>query len=148
MARIVIAEDSVHIRNVLAMWMSRHGHEVLSAPDGRVAHDLLRTNAVDLLIADVNMPEMDGIALARVAFSACPTLRRVFVVTSRCDQHEILVQLADPRVCVFPKPFSPSQLLREVERVVAKGQVTRAGMLGALRSTSGTAAQPEQGAQE
>lgn len=120
MALIVIAEDSLHIRNVLAMWMSRNGHKVLLAANGRVAHELLASNAADLLIADVNMPEMDGIELTHLAFETCPTLRRVFVVTSRCDQHEILMQLADSRVSVFPKPFSPSQLLREVDKVAAE----------------------------
>lgn len=119
MSQIVIAEDQAHIRTVLAMWMSRHGHEVLTAPNGHIALQTLRANPADLLITDVNMPEMDGIELTRVAFEACPTLQCVFVVTSRCDQHEILSQLADPRVLVFPKPFSPSQLLREVEQLAA-----------------------------
>ncbi|MFH1747154.1 MAG: response regulator [Planctomycetota bacterium] len=117
MALIVIAEDQAHIRNVLTMWMSRNGHEVLNAPNGRIALDTLKCHPAELLITDVNMPEMDGIELTAQAFDACPTLQRVFVVTSRCDQHEILTKLADPRVSVFPKPFSPSQLLREVEKV-------------------------------
>lgn len=119
MARLVIAEDQAHIRNVLTMWMTRNGHEVTGAPNGRVALEHLRMHPVDLLITDVNMPELDGIELTRQAFDACPTLRKVFVVTSRCDQHEILTKLDDLRVSVFPKPFSPSQLLRTVDAFVA-----------------------------
>ena len=119
MARLVIAEDQTHIRNVLMMWMTRNGHDVTGAPNGRIALEYLRTHPVDLLITDVNMPELDGIELTRQAFDACPTLRQVFVVTSRCDQHEILTELEDLRVSVFPKPFSPSQLLRAVDAFVA-----------------------------
>jgi len=133
MACIVIAEDSAHIRNVLAMWMARNGYEVLAAPNGREALKLLADHPVALLITDVNMPDVDGIALARQAFEACPSLRRVFVVTSRCDQHDILAQLSDPRVKVFPKPFSPSQLLREVEKIagtVAAGPTAPGGDQG------------------
>lgn len=118
MARIVIAEDQAHIRHVLVMWIRRHGHEVIEAPTGVAALSALRSGAVDLLITDVNMPELDGLELTRQAFDACPTLRGVFVVTSRCDQRDILDRLPDPRVRVFPKPFSPSQLVRDVENAM------------------------------
>ncbi len=115
MACIIIAEDQAHIRQVLKMWISRFGHEVIEAGTGAAALAALRARPADLLITDVNMPEMDGIELTQQAFRACPTLRRVFVVTSRCDQGAILARLTDPRVQVFPKPFSPSQLMKEVE---------------------------------
>lgn len=120
MARIVVAEDQAHIRHVLAMWLTRHGHEVVQAATGRAAYEALQGYAADLLITDVNMPEMDGITLAQAAYGACPSLRGVFVVTSRCDQGDIHEALADPRTHVFPKPFSPSQLMREVQAIVGE----------------------------
>ncbi|MBU0641572.1 MAG: response regulator [Planctomycetes bacterium] len=119
MAQIVIAEDQTHIRHLLAMWMSRHGHHVLEAATGAIALDALRANRIDLLITDVNMPQVDGVELAGRAFDACPGLRGVFIVTARCDQQDLLDQLSDPRIRVFPKPFSPSQLLHEVEDALA-----------------------------
>ncbi|MBK8915622.1 MAG: response regulator [Phycisphaerales bacterium] len=125
MALIVVAEDQSHIRHVLAMWMRKHGYEVLEASTGRAAYEQLTRVAADLLVTDVNMPEMDGIELAGKALASCPTLRGVVVVTSRCDQSDIVEQLRDPRVFVYPKPFSPSQLLREVEGIL--GQTAAAG---------------------
>lgn len=119
MASIVIAEDQPHIRHVMSLWLRKHGHAVIEVSNGVMALEALRGEKPDLLITDVNMPEMDGIELTRCAFGVCPTLRRVFVVTSRCDQSDILLQLCDPRVSVLPKPFSPSQLLHEVEKAVA-----------------------------
>ncbi len=139
MARIVIAEDQAHIRHVLSMWIKRHGHEVLEAATGRAALELLQRHPADLLMTDINMPEMDGLELSRQAFTACPTLRRVFVVTSRCDQRDILAQLSDPRVCVFPKPFSPSQLVRDVELAVGTGAGAAPAAQGA---TAGVTAGP------
>jgi CheY-like chemotaxis protein len=100
------------------MWIRRHGHDVVEASTGVAALRALQGGGVDLLITDVNMPEMDGIELTQKAFDACPSLRAVFVVTSRCDQRDILDRLADPRVSVFPKPFSPSQLVRDVEEAM------------------------------
>lgn len=115
MARIIIAEDEVHIRHILVLWIKRHGHDVIKAATGGAALRALREEEADLLITDVNMPEIDGIELTEQAFDVCRTLRAVFVVTSRCDQRDILERLSDPRVRVFPKPFSPSQLVRDVE---------------------------------
>ena len=115
MARIVIAEDEAHIRHILVLWIRRHGHEVIEAATGGEALQALRDHQADLLITDVNMPEIDGIELTEQAFDVCHSLRAVFVVTSRCDQRDILDRLTDPRVRVFPKPFSPSQLVRDVE---------------------------------
>lgn len=126
MALIVVAEDQAHIRHVLTMWMRKHGYEVLEAPTGRAAYEQLIRVSADLLVTDVNMPEMDGIELAGKALAACPTLRGVVVVTSRCDQSDIVEQLRDPRVHVYPKPFSPSQLLREVEAILGTTPATGA----------------------
>lgn len=119
MARIVVAEDHIHIRHVLVMWLGRHGHEAVEAANGRLALEALRAVGADVLITDVNMPEMDGLELTRAAFDACPTLRGIFVVTSRCDQREIIEQLHDPRIRVFPKPFSPSQLVKQVASLMS-----------------------------
>ena len=117
MARIVVVEDEAHLRNVLTMWLSRSGHDVIGAADGQIALECLRTQSVDMLVTDVRMPGIDGIELTRLATEICGTLRRVFVVTSVCDPQEVLSKLPDPRVRVFPKPFSPSALLREVDLV-------------------------------
>ncbi len=117
MARIVIAEDQAHIRHILMMWLGKHGHEVVEATNGRAALEALSKAPADLLITDVNMPEMDGIALTHRAFEVCPSLRHIFVVTSRCDQHEIVAQVEAHRVTVIPKPFSPKQLIKDVETV-------------------------------
>ena len=125
MARIIVAEDQAHIRRILVMWISRHGHEVIEAATGAEAIQALRDESVELLITDVNMPEVDGLEVAERAFDLCPGLRGVFVVTSRCDQQEIQDRLSDPRVRLFLKPFSPSQLMREVEAVVGEGAASR-----------------------
>lgn len=119
MATVLVAEDQVHIRHVLAMWLQRHGHRVIEACNGRIALDALASNHVDLLISDVNMPEMDGIELSKRAFDACPALRKILIVTSRCDQQEIVHQLDPLRTQMFPKPFSPSQLLKVVDAALA-----------------------------
>ncbi len=65
MATILIVDDSPTVRRVLGFTLRQNGHTVLSATNGQEALDLLLGTAVDLVIADVSMPEMDGIALLR-----------------------------------------------------------------------------------
>jgi CheY-like chemotaxis protein len=61
--RILIADDDADVRSVLARHLARAGYEVLEAADGRRCLEVLRTTPVDLVILDIYMPELDGIAV-------------------------------------------------------------------------------------
>ncbi len=63
--RILIVDDEVFIRTMLTRMIEPLQHQVLEAGDGEEALQLLRTNAVDLVISDLRMPRMDGFALLR-----------------------------------------------------------------------------------
>lgn len=123
MATIVLAEDDLHIIRVVSMWLKQHGHQVFEATNGKRALDLVSTHRPDLLITDVNMPVMDGLELVKTC--AAENLPQVGVVmlTSRCDQAEIIDALAGLKVVFHPKPFSPSRLVDEVEKMLQAGSV-------------------------
>lgn len=122
MATIVLAEDDVHIIRVVSMWLKQHKHQVLEAPNGKKALELVRMSRCDLLITDVNMPLMDGIELVRsCAAEGLPRLGTV-MLTSRCDQADIVDCLTGLPVVFHPKPFSPSRLVSEVEQLIRKAQ--------------------------
>jgi len=63
MARIMAVDDSAAIRGPLEAMISLHGHEVFMFEDGRQALEFARTDTVDLVITDLNMPEMNGMSL-------------------------------------------------------------------------------------
>ena len=63
--RILIVDDSPFARRVLREVLQGSGHEVLEAVDGQQALAIVEGHAVDLVIADVHMPAMDGLALVR-----------------------------------------------------------------------------------
>lgn len=63
MARILIADDDADVRSVLTRHLIGAGYEVLEAADGRRCLEVLRTTPVDLVILDIYMPELDGIAV-------------------------------------------------------------------------------------
>lgn len=60
---VVIADDDLEVAQALARVVRLLGHKTLVASNGREALDLLRANRVEVLLSDIDMPEMDGVAL-------------------------------------------------------------------------------------
>jgi two-component system cell cycle response regulator CpdR len=107
MARILIAEDEEPIRALCARALTGDGHQVLSAADGAEALDLIgrEEGRIDLLLADIQMPMMDGIALALAAARDHPDLT-ILLMTGFADQRERAHGLDALIHDVLKKPFS------------------------------------------
>jgi len=64
--KILLAEDSSSVRNMLALELEEHNFDVLTAHDGEEALDIVyKTNDISLIISDVEMPQTDGLALTK-----------------------------------------------------------------------------------
>jgi two-component system, cell cycle response regulator CpdR len=89
MARILVADDEEAIRNLLARALRQDGHEVMTACDGADALGLLvrENGAFELLLTDIRMPVMDGIALALAAARDHPAVT-ILLMTGYADQRE------------------------------------------------------------
>src|SRR5260221_11297122 len=79
MARILLAEDDDNMRVFLKRALERAGHQVSAVGDGESALTLAGDGGFDLLLADVVMPGIDGIELARRASALLPVLRMMFM---------------------------------------------------------------------
>jgi len=123
MATILVAEDDAHISRVVSMWLTQKGHRVLEAHNGVRALEMLRGGTIDILISDVNMPVMNGIDLVIIACREKLVGTGVILLSSRADQAGIRQALAGLKVTLRPKPFSPSGLARDVERMLADQSV-------------------------
>ena len=66
-ARILVVDDERSMRELLAIVLRREGYDVLLAENGRAAIDLLARESVDVLISDINMPDMSGVDVLRAA---------------------------------------------------------------------------------
>lgn len=64
-ARVVVADDEANARRMLEILLAKLGCEAISVPDGKAALEMLRCTPADLLITDLNMPEMGGLELLR-----------------------------------------------------------------------------------
>jgi two-component system cell cycle response regulator CpdR len=118
MARILLAEDDDSVRIFLARALRRAGHEVCDMPDGRQALAWVSEHPVDLLLADVVMPGLDGIELARRASDMWPHLRVIFI-TGFAAVALRESQTLPRETTVLAKPFHLRQLVDEIDRFLA-----------------------------
>jgi two-component system cell cycle response regulator CpdR len=111
MARILIAEDEEPVRARCAPALANDGHEVETASDGGDALDLIvrQEGRFDLLLIDIRMPIMDGIALALTAARDYPMLT-ILLMTGYADQRERAHGLDAIIHDVISKPFSVATL--------------------------------------
>ena len=118
MARILLAEDDETMREFLDRALSRAGHEVTAVADGLDAVPLLDHDGFDLLLADVVMPGMDGIDLAKIASHQKPGLK-VMLITGFAAVAMEARGVLDGQGKVLSKPFHLRTLVTEVEKMLA-----------------------------
>lgn len=118
MARILLVDDEDSVRSFLKRGLELDGHTVETACDGEDGLDLLitRNGAFDLLLTDVRMPLMDGIALAHAAQEHWPALT-ILIMTGYSDQHE-RAQSLENLAGILLKPFTLGELRAQVSRVL------------------------------
>jgi two-component system cell cycle response regulator CpdR len=118
MARILLAEDDDNLRIFLARALRRAGHDVHAVGDGDAALAWVSERPIDLLLADVVMPGLDGIELARRANDLWPELRVMFITgfaAVALRQRGVTRREA----AVLAKPFHLRQLVDEIDRFLA-----------------------------
>ena len=120
MARILLAEDQATLASLCARALAGVGHEVTTASDGSDALDLLvrEQGHFDLLLTDIRMPIMDGIALAVTAARDFPDLT-ILLMTGYADQRERAHGLDAVVHDVIPKPFTIAALRQVVDEALA-----------------------------
>ena len=121
MPRILIAEDEAHILRVLSMWLERHGYDVLGAANGAAALEILDNETVDMIISDMNMPGLDGLELVKAVREDRGLDVPFLLLTARCDQDKLASRLSPYGVRLYPKPFVPSRLVADIDRLLHAG---------------------------
>jgi two-component system, chemotaxis family, chemotaxis protein CheY len=120
---VFIVEDSRTMRSLVRTVLERDGYEVRESPDGRQALAALHSMSPDLVITDINMPEMDGITLLR-EIRKLPALHHtpVLILTTESDDEVKASARAAGATGWIGKPFHPDQLREVVARVLERGR--------------------------
>src|SRR6201989_3681661 len=120
MARILIADDEESMRMLVARAIAMDGHSIVTAQDGAEALEILarEEGAFDLLLSDIQMPVMDGIALALAAARDFPSTT-ILLMTGFADQRERASNLNAIAHDVITKPFSVADIRTAVADALA-----------------------------
>jgi len=120
MSKILIADDEDSMRQLVARAIAMDGHETVTAQDGAEALEILTRadGRFDLLLTDIQMPVMDGIALALSAARDFPDLT-ILLMTGFADQRERASNLNALVHDVVTKPFSVADIRTAVADALA-----------------------------
>lgn len=120
MSSVILAvDDSASMRQMVRFTLESAGYEVVQAADGVEALDYAKTSKCDLVLTDVNMPRMDGLALVRELrglsnYKGVPIL----VLTTEAGQDTKMQGKQAGATGWIVKPFNPEQLLATIQRVL------------------------------
>lgn len=111
--KVLVVDDDAHIRDVVSFTIRRAGFEVLEAADGREALQIAESDAPDLILLDILMPELEGI-------DVCRAIRRnsnvpILFLSSKDRVVDRVVGLDAGGDDYMTKPFSPRELLARVQ---------------------------------
>lgn len=117
-AHVLVAEDNPSVREFIVRCLTSVGHTVRPAADGQEALDILTKEKFDILVTDIVMPNVDGIALAMKAVRLFPDLRIVMI--SGYAQERMRAHNLDALVHkIIAKPFSLEEICEAVKNALA-----------------------------
>ena len=146
---ILVVDDEKQIVKVVKMYLEQAGFRVVTAYDGAAALAVFRHERPDLVVLDLNLPEMDGLDVCRAIRRESTT--PIIMLTARAEESDKLIGLEIGADDYIVKPFSPREVaarvrvvLRRVSGEVAPPHVLRSGdlLLDRERHTLQRGAQP------
>ncbi len=119
MARIVVADDDVDIRELVEFKLTTMGHEVVAVGDGAAAIEACRASKPDLAVLDVMMPGMSGLEAIRAIRADADLLDiPVILLTARAQETDVETGFDSGADDYVTKPFSPRELGSRVEALL------------------------------
>ncbi len=119
MGKILAVDDSASMRQMVSFTLKGAGYDVEQATDGVEALELAKSDQFDLVLSDVNMPNMDGITLTR-ELRSLPSYKftPILVLTTEAGGDKKQEGKSAGATGWIVKPFNPDQLLSTVKRVM------------------------------
>jgi DNA-binding response OmpR family regulator len=126
--RVLVVDDEAPLARLVAGYLTRDGFEVTVVGDGRAAVAAARTVDPDVVVLDLGLPGLDGLAVCRALreFSDC----YVLMLTARSEEHDKLGGLAAGADDYLTKPFSPRELVARVHVLLRRPRTPRAAPAG------------------
>lgn len=117
--RIMTVDDSSSVRQMLNFTLTRGGYDVVEAVDGKDALHKLQNHKIDMLITDLNMPNLDGIGLIKAVRSllSCKFIPIIMLTTESQESRKLEGKSAGATGWLV-KPFKPEQMIAVLKKVL------------------------------
>ncbi|MEO0767737.1 MAG: response regulator transcription factor [Pseudomonadota bacterium] len=120
---LLIVDDDPHIRSVLRIALGQAGYDVSEAGDGAEGLAKARSGRFDLIVLDIGLPEMDGLALCRALRTSHET--PVLFLTARQDEIDRVLGFELGGDDYVTKPFSPRELVARIAAILKRTQAVQ-----------------------
>jgi DNA-binding response OmpR family regulator len=116
--KILVVDDELEIVKVVRAYLERSGFRVITASDGQQALAVFRHERPDLIVLDLNLPQLDGLAVCRAIRheSNVP----IIMLTARVEETDRLIGLEIGADDYITKPFSPREVVARVRTVLRR----------------------------
>jgi DNA-binding response OmpR family regulator len=120
-ARVLVVDDDPVIQRLLKVNFEMEGYQVTVAGDGEEGLERARADRPDVVVLDIMMPKMDGLAVTR-ALKADPDTAPipVLLLSAKAQEADMRAGAATRADDYVTKPFDPLELLERVEALIAK----------------------------
>lgn len=119
MADILLVDDSVSMREMVSFTLKQAGHDIIEAEDGVQAYEIAQNNSFNLVITDINMPNMDGITLtAKLRELEAYTFTPILILTTETSDPRKMEAKKAGATGWIEKPFDPDHLLSTINKVI------------------------------
>ncbi len=119
--KALIVDDDLALADVVSFTMRRAGFEVIVAYDGQTALDRWRESEPDLIILDINLPKLNGLAVCQRIRSEAST--PIIILSVRGEEDDVVRGLELGADDYIVKPFSPRQLVARSEAVLRRSEI-------------------------
>lgn len=110
-AKLLIVDDNEGVRHLVSRWLERTGFSVREARDGAEAVELVKEDPPDIILADIRMPKIDGIELARIIKGDYPDIK-IILMTAYSSPQTIAQAKREGVDDYLEKPFTKDQVER------------------------------------
>ena len=119
MAKILIVDDEIHIKNLLEYNLKKAGYEVFSVANGKSALENIGNFQPELILTDLDMPEMSGYKLIEKLYSNRETRNiPIIIITCKSQNEDIQKGLKLGVKEYIVKPFDPNQLVKKIGEIL------------------------------
>ncbi|MGH8888222.1 MAG: response regulator transcription factor [Acidothermaceae bacterium] len=120
--RVLVVDDDAVIRRLIRVNLELEGFDVTEAVDGQACLDVVHEVDPDVVVLDVAMPRLDGLATTSQLRAAPPTSGiKIVIVSARAQQADIRRGLDAGADVYLTKPFDPDILIKTVRGLVEDG---------------------------